>query len=122
MTEFNQEFRLENGVLHVHLSGTFPNELLHRLENLFQPLIEACSAHNCTKALVDARDLQVDFGTLGMFQAGKDAASLSRIGLRVAFLAREDALDPLFETVATNRGGHVGIFTDMEAARNWIER
>lgn len=121
MKGYYEDFRIENGVLHVCLSGKFPNELLNSKENLFQPLIDACKAHNCAKALIDARNLQVDFGTMAMFRSGEDAAFLSRIGLRIALLAREDAIDPFFEDVVTNRGGDVGIFTDIKAASDWLE-
>ena len=122
MTAYNEEFRVEDGMLYVRLSGEFPNELLHSGENLFQPLINACSTHNCKKALIDARDLHVDFGTWALFQAGKDAAFLTRVGLRIALLAREDMLDSFFDDVVYNRGGVVGIFTDMDTARHWLQK
>jgi hypothetical protein len=99
MTGYKEDFRFEDGVLHVRLSGKFPNERLGRGENLFQPLIDACSTHNCKKALIDARDSQVDFDTVALFQAGEDAAFLTRVGLRIALLAREDMLDPFFDNV-----------------------
>jgi hypothetical protein len=121
VSDYKEDFQDENGVLYVHLSGKFPNELLHRNENLFRPLIDACSARNCTRALVDARDLEADFGTMALFQAGEDAAFLRSIGIRVALLAREEMLDPFFDAVVANRGGDVSVFTDMEAARRWVE-
>jgi len=119
--DYKEDFRIENGVLYVRLSGKFPNELLRSSENLFQPLIDACSAQNCTKALVDARDLEVDLGTMGLFQAGEDAVFLRQIGLRMALLAREDMLDPFFDAVVVNRGGDVRVFTDIDAAHRWLE-
>ena len=119
--EYHEDFRIEDGILCVRLTGKFPNKLLKSKENLFQPLIDACKAHKCSRALIDARNLQVDFGTMAMFRAGEDAAFLNRVGLRVALLAREDAIDPFFEDVVTNRGGSVGIFTDLKAASDWLE-
>jgi len=122
MKVYNEDFRFKDGVLHVRLSGKFPNKRLGRGENLFQPLIDACSTHNCKKALIDARDLQVDFGTMVMFQAGEDAAFLTRFGLRIAIMARKDMLDPFFDNVAYNRGGQIGIFTNMDTARDWLHK
>ena len=121
MSKYKEEFRFDNGVLYVRLSGKFPKELLHSKENLFQPLINACSSHNCKKVLVDARDVQIDFGTMAIFRAGEDVAFLSRKGLRIALLVTKEMIDPFFETVAMNRGGNPSIFTDMQAARDWIE-
>ena len=122
MKGYKEDFRLEGGVLHVHLSGTFPNELLRSGGNLFQPLIDECLTHNCKNALIDARDLQVDFSTMAIFQAGEDAAALTGVGLRIAIVAREDMLDPFFENVAFNRGGYLGVFTDMDTALTWLQK
>jgi hypothetical protein len=122
MNRYFQDFSFENGVLNVHLSGEFPNELLRKNINIFQTLIDECANHNCKKALIDARDLQVNFGTMDLFQTGEDAAILASIGLRIAFIARKDMLDPFFDNVSHNRGGQVGIFTDIDSARDWIQR
>jgi len=122
MNRYFQDFRFENGVLYVHLSGEFPNELLRKNINIFQTLIDECANHNCKKALIDARDLQVNFGTMDLFQTGEDAAILASMGLRIGFIARKDMLDPFFDNVSHNRGGQVGIFTDIDSARDWIQR
>lgn len=122
MKEYNEDFRFEDGVLHVRLSGIFPEELLKQKKNLFQPLIEVCSTHKYKKALVDARDLQVTFDTIALFQAGEDAASLTRIGLRIAMLAREDMIDTFFSDVVQNRGGSISVFTEMDDALAWLHK
>ena len=121
MNRYHQRFQIKEGVLHVHLSGEFPDELLQKLENLFQPLIDACSENHCEKVLIDVRDLHVHFDTLALFRSGKDAARLADVGLRVALLARKDMLDPFFEDVASNRSGHVCIFTHMGSALDWLK-
>ena len=122
MVEYNQEFHNEDGLLLVRLSGTFPKELLRSGQNLFQPLIDECQAQNCKMALIDARKLLVYFSTMAIFHAGEDAAVLGRLGLRVAIVARLDMIDSFFEDVAFNRGGNIGVFTDMGAARDWLQR
>ncbi len=121
MKGYNEDFRYEDGVLYVRLSGKFPDELLRGGKNLFQPLIDACLSYNCKKALIDSRSLHVDLDTIALFQAGKDAAFLTRIGLRIALLAREDMLDTFFDDVVFNHGGNIGIFTEDDAARDWLE-
>ena len=121
MKDYNEDFQLEDEVLHVRLSGRFPHELLSQEKNLFQPLVDACTTHKRKKALIDARNLQVDFDTPALFQAGKDAAFLARIGLRIALVARNDMIDPFFYDVASNRGANLGVFLDIDAARFWLQ-
>lgn len=120
MSGYTENFRVESGTVCVRLSGHFPNELLREAKNLFQPLIEACSAQECKKALIDATDLEADLGTMGLFRAGQDAAALTFLGLRVAIVAKEAMVDRFFEDVAANRGGNIRVFTDMDAARDWL--
>lgn len=120
MDEYKQEFQDQDDVLLVRLSGQFPRELLRQQRNLFQPLIDACHAHERKKAIVDARELQTDFDTMEIFELGESAVTLTRHGLRVALVARQNMLDRLFEDVAFNRGGVIGVFTDMDEARDWV--
>jgi hypothetical protein len=120
--KYNESFKYENGILHVHLSGTFPNELLNKEQNLFQPLIDACSKYNCKKALIDVRDLRINFDTLAMFRSGEDFVATTRLGLRIALVAREEILDTFFDNVVYNRGGILGIFTDINDAFEWLQK
>jgi len=122
MNKYTEDFRLEDGVLYVSVSGEFPKERLHKGENLFKPLADACETYGCDKALIDARGLQVNMGTLGLLQAGEDVAAMTRSGLHVAILSREDMIDRFFEDVALNRGGVVRVFTELESAREWLKR
>jgi len=117
---YEQDFAYEDGILFIRLSGQFPLELLDSGENLFQPLADACTTYSCNRAIVDARELRVDLGTMGLFQAGEDISDMSRLGFRVALVAREDMIDSFFEDVAVNRGGVVGVFTNIDEARHWI--
>ena len=120
MERYGQEFRIEGGVLHARLSGTYPNERLASRENLFKPLVDECKRHNCREAIVDARQLQVDFDTVALFRAGVDAAALNEFGLRVALIAREDMISSFFDDVTHNRAAQVQVFTNLESAQTWI--
>lgn len=115
-----QDFRVEGGVVHARLSGNYPNERLAIKENLFKPLIDECKRENCRKAIVDARELQVEFDTAALFRAGVDAASLNNFGLHVALIARENMLSSFFDDVIHNRAAKVRVFTDLERAQTWI--
>lgn len=120
MERFEQQFRVDGGVVHVRLSGVFPNERLSTQENLFKPLVDACKQANCREVIVDARELQVEFDTLAMFRAGVDAASLNEFGLRVALIARKDMLSSFFDDVTFNRAAPVRVFMDLESAQLWV--
>lgn len=122
MSEYDVKFELKDDVLHVCLSGDFPTELLGKRESLFRPLIQACSEYNSKRVLIDARNLQVKLGTLGMFRAATDAATLTQLGIRIAFVARDDMIDPFFEDVVYNHGGVVSVFTEEDAASTWLEQ
>jgi hypothetical protein len=116
---FTQEFHADQGVMHVRVAGVFPVALLQQAGNSFQPLIEACEQANCRIALIDARELKIDLDTMAIFRAGVDAAMASRLGLRLAFVAREENLDSFFEDVVINRGARVEVFTEIEDALKW---
>ena len=113
-------FQFKDGIIHADLTGQFPVEVIKARENVFKPLADACAAHNCRKALVDATGLEVELGFTDMFKAAKDLASLMKHSIHVAFLAREDMLDPFFTDVARNRGSVMAVFTDADAAAEWL--
>ena len=120
MNQYTQKFRVERGVVRVRLSGTYPNERLALKENLFKPLIDECKRENCHEAIVDARELQVEFDTIALFRAGVDAAALNEFGLRVALVARQDMISSFFDDVTHNRAAQVQVFTDLDSAQTWI--
>jgi len=121
MDQYKQTFRFEVGVMHVLLAGKYPMERMLENVNLFRPLIEACGAQNCRKALIDARELEVEFDTMALFRAGVDASELNRYGLRVALVARKDMISPFFDDVIRNRAAQVQVFTDIDTAGAWLK-
>ncbi len=56
-----------------------------------------------------------------MVNFGRDAAFLAHLGLHVALVARKNMIDPFFYDVSFNRGGSIGVFTDMDAALAWLK-
>ena len=120
MDQFRQEFRVNDGVMHVRLAGKLPNELLHGAQNVFTPLINLCRESRCQKAMIDSRDLEVDLDTLELFRAGVDASDLTRFGLRIALVARQEMMSTFFDDVIHNRAAPVQVFTDLDAAGTWL--
>jgi hypothetical protein len=122
MNDYKVELKLEDGVLHVRLSGQFPYEKLNQPENAYKGLIDACATHQCDRLLIDSRDLQARFSTTQLYRAGKDAVSLTIAGIEVAMVTRQELRDTFFDDVVVNRGGQVRIFTDINDARDWIQK
>jgi hypothetical protein len=122
MNNYNLEFQFIENILFIKLSGTFKNDILKDGQNVFQPLIDECKKNQCTKVIIDASSLQADLGVTELFRAGEDAAKLSRYGLRVAFLARNETIDSFFNNVIYNRGGETGVFTNRNAALSWLQK
>ena len=120
MVQFRQEFRVKDGVMHVRLAGRLPNELLSGAQNVFMPLVKLCEESRCQKVIIDSRDLEVDLDTLEIFRAGVDASDLTRYGLRVALVAREEMMSSFFDDVIHNRAAPVQVFTDPDAAGTWL--
>jgi len=108
--------------MHVRLAGRYPNVHLREEQNVFVALIEACDENHCRKAVIDARDLEVDFNTLEYFRAGVDASDLHRYGLRLALVAREEMISSFFDDVIHNRGVAVRVFTDLDTAGSWLDK
>src|SRR5215831_7683114 len=122
MNDYKVEFKLEESFLYVRVSGQFPNEKLEQPGNAFQRFIDACLTCQRNKILIDSRELQAHLSTTQLFRAGTDAVSLTSAGIWLALLTRKDLRDPFFEDVVANRGGHIGVFMDINAARNWLDR
>jgi hypothetical protein len=122
MNDYKVEIKLEDGVLNARVSGQFPYERLEKPENAFERFIDACSAYQCNKILVDSRELRAKFSTSQLFRAGKDAVSLTTAGIWVAIATRKDLRDTFFDDVVANRGGQIGVFTEMNAARDWLDK
>jgi hypothetical protein len=120
MDNFNQEYRLIENVMHIRLSGKFPHVIMNSSGNVFQLLIDECTNKKCNKVLIDICDLEINLSTLELLRAGKDAASLNKLGLQLALVARKETISTFFDDVAFNRGGRVRVFTDKEGALEWL--
>jgi hypothetical protein len=120
---YDQHFSVDGDVLIATLRGQFPKELLQELPNAFSPLADECKLHGLSKALIDARSLEVELDTLQLFQAGKNLSEEPANQLIVAIVAPyKQKIDPFFEIVAANRGAVVKIFTEFDEARNWLDQ
>ena len=121
MDNYHQEFQLIDNILHVRLSGKFPEGIMNTNNNVFQQLIDECNNKSITKTIIDICDLDINLNLMELFKAGEDAALLSRQGLNMALVARKETIDSFFYDVAYNRGGMVNVFNDKGAALEWLQ-
>jgi hypothetical protein len=86
-------------------------------------LVEACVKHECYKAILDCSHMSGEMGIFQRFQVIQHAEVTRDIALKTAILARDEQVlpDKFAETVAINRGINLRVFTDIDAAKRWLE-
>jgi hypothetical protein len=74
-----------------------------------------------SRVLVDARAVQGNLSTMERFDYAQALAKYLS-GFKVAFIVRGQLRDPgqFGQTATINRGGHIGVFTDLEGAYEWL--
>jgi hypothetical protein len=97
-----------------------------------EQLIETAITHNCTKILADLRKVVGTLTTMERFTMGATGAHKYHSALskgevsycRFSLIANPPLMDPhkFGETVATNRGMPVRIFSSYQDAFNWLQQ
>lgn len=105
------------GFILITVSGPYSWARVDRL--LRRILIESESRGSCP-VLVDATAVPVNLTTTDKYTMGVDAALRLGGRVKVALLGAPVTIDGFGETVARNRGGNVGVFTDQAAAVRWL--
>jgi len=88
----------------------------------FELIAEHCDRTNNNKLLVDATGAQGPLCLTDRYYLGERSHIFARHGLKLAFVATREQIDPqLFgEMVARNRGVNARVFTDLQAAEEWL--
>ncbi|MEQ8790947.1 MAG: hypothetical protein RIC55_32085 [Pirellulaceae bacterium] len=73
-----------------------------------------------TRLLVDSRELSAPDTEMTRFYTGEHIAEFWRRPLKVASLALPEIINNFAENVAVNRGAHYAVFTDEQAAIDWL--
>jgi hypothetical protein len=84
-------------------------------------MIAQCLEADCTRVLLDCRSMGGRIEVVDRFEVAEYGATRLR-SVRVAVLGRADQIlpDRFFEKVAVNRGLKLKVFTDSEAAEDWL--
>ena len=122
------EIRPEAEYLSVNVTGKF---LLKEAEQSFLHTLEAVIQHKSMKVLLDGRTITGKPATIERFFYGKFAANSVKAyknrGVSpvtaFAYVLRPPVIDPqrFGETAAVNRGMHVRVFDNLEAAFEWLD-
>ena len=115
------EMTVEDDLLFVVASGF--DVSLEEVQAYGMAVIGAAVEHQVTRILCDERELEYRLGTMDTFQAAKFLADYApRVG-RSAIVCNADSVrDARFwEDVSRNRGLQAAVFTDLPAARAWLD-
>jgi len=113
-------FRDEKRFVWARFNGTWN---LDELPALLESIRKECAARKCALLMIDLLVLQNgEISTFERYKMGMAAASLAGGVGRMAALARPDQIDPrrFGETVARNRGMNIRIFSEVQAALDWL--
>lgn len=81
---------------------------------------EHCKKENLKKALLDLRNLEGDPSILDRYRFGLEIAKAWGPLLKVAAVAKPEAINKMGENTAVNRGANVWATPDMELALQWL--
>ena len=88
----------------------------------FESIAEHCKLTKNDKLLIDTTRYDVKVSAIDRFISGQRLQAFARHRIKVAFVSRPEQIDPQkFGTlVARNRGVTVDVFTDFQAAEEWL--
>ena len=113
---------VKDDVLHVVTSDF--DENLQEVQNYFNEILNHCIENQCSRVLLDERNLQYTLSIIDTFLLAETEAHHA-IGLvRIAIVCDEKYLNDgkFFETAAINRGMHVFVTSDFDNAVEWLNK
>ena len=88
----------------------------------FESIAENCKRTKNNKVLIDTTKAAGEISLLERFLMGERTQTFARYGLKVACFETPKRIDPqrFGEMVARNRGVNLRVFTDFNAAEEWL--
>jgi hypothetical protein len=88
----------------------------------FELIAEYCERASKDKLLIDFTRAQADIHFVDRYFLGERSQVFARHRLKVAVVATREQIDPqkFGELVARNRGVNVLVFTELQAAEEWL--
>jgi hypothetical protein len=115
------EIAKAKGYLHITFSGPFTPA---GAKESIDAMVSACAREGSSKVLFDCRPMTGDMTVSDRFETGAYGGLKIPGGVKIAMLGRGDQISPdnFFETVARNRGVNVTVFTEIDAALEWLKK
>lgn len=114
-------FQLDNDILSVFAEGKddHSQDVIHYAMAIRDEAIR----QNTKKILCDERNLVYALGTFNTYEVAEFTSYNVPKVAKVAIVCNPENLSEanFYETVVVNRGLELKVFTDMEAARNWLD-
>jgi hypothetical protein len=107
----------EGGILRFTLKG--PGTYAHLLRAVVAIITETKS-REIWRVLCDATAMTTPAGAFEKFEAGVELARGADPRMKMAVVARVEAIDYIFENVTRNRGVAVAVFSNEGAALQWL--
>jgi hypothetical protein len=117
MSEFQIETAEEGGILRFTFKG--PGTYAHLLRAVGAVITET-KTRDIWHVLCDATAMTAPTGAFEKFEAGVELARGADHRMKMAVVARVEAIDYIFENVARNRGVAVAVFKNEAAALHWL--
>jgi hypothetical protein len=88
----------------------------------FQSIAEYCKRAKNDRLLIDTTGYEVKVSVADRYQTGERAQIFALSGIKVAFVCRPEQIDAgkFGRLVARNRGVNIDVFTDFQAAEEWL--
>lgn len=115
---FEREIIKQGDTLVIRYHGEYTDQTFEEGTSIFNQLKMYCRQEDCSKALIDAREISVDLNVISLFRIGEKVAESTK-SIQLAILANVE--DEFFENVAYNRGANMRIFTSESRASNWLD-
>jgi hypothetical protein len=117
MNTFEIKIIEESGVLRFTLKG--PGTHAHFLRAV-TAIISETQSRDIWLVLCDATAMTNPLGAFEKFEAAVELARGADRRMKMAVVARVEAIDYIFENVARNRGVSVAVFKNEDAALQWL--
>jgi hypothetical protein len=107
----------EGGILRFPLKG--PGTYAHLLHAV-SAIVAETKSREIWRVLCDATAMTPPMGAFEKFEAAAELARGADRRMKMAVVARVEAIDYIFENVARNRGVSVAVFRNEDAALQWL--